>query len=64
LILIINSEKVDVWSCGIVLYMMLSGEQPFDHENVPRLIQLITMAEYSFESKIWDKISEEAKSMI
>lgn len=35
------NEKVDIWSCGIVLYMMLCGKQPFDHENVNVLVQMI-----------------------
>lgn len=49
----INSEKVDIWSAGTVLYMMLCGEQPFDHPNMARLIHYITMGEYSFDSPIW-----------
>ena len=35
-------EKVDIWSAGIVLYMMLSGEQPFNSDNIPMLVHMIT----------------------
>ena len=35
-------EKVDVWSAGTVLYMMLSGQQPFNSENITMLVHLIT----------------------
>ena len=36
------NEKVDIWSAGIVLYMMLSGEQPFNSDNIPMLVHMIT----------------------
>lgn len=36
------NEKVDIWSAGIVLYMMLSGQQPFVSDNVAILVHLIT----------------------
>lgn len=38
----IYNEKVDIWSAGVVLYMMLCGVNPFDHENVAKLVQIIT----------------------
>jgi serine/threonine protein kinase len=34
----VYDEKVDIWSAGIVLYMMLSGKQPFYDENVSKLV--------------------------
>ena len=51
------SEKVDIWSAGTVLYMLLSGRQPFDNKNVDELIKLITKGEIKFEDEIWNTIS-------
>lgn len=31
------TNKVDIWSAGIILYMMLGGIQPFQHENIQKL---------------------------
>jgi serine/threonine protein kinase len=44
--------------------MMLSGKQPFDHENVSKLIQLITHGCYSLEGSEWKKISPLAKDLL
>ena len=38
-------EKVDIWSAGIVLYMMLCGKQPFQSQNIPELVKYITTSE-------------------
>jgi calcium/calmodulin-dependent protein kinase I len=41
------NEKIDIWSAGTVLYTILSGQCPFEDENVSRLINKITQGEYS-----------------
>ena len=35
------TEKIDIWSAGIILYMMLSGTQPFIHDNLQKLALMI-----------------------
>jgi len=58
------TESVDMWSAGVVLYVMLSGYQPFQAEYVQELITLITKAEVDYTSEPWDKISDYAKDLV
>lgn len=44
--------------------MMLGGHQPFEDENVPRLISRITLGEYDLTCTPWNKISDSAKDLI
>jgi len=56
---------VDMWSCGIVLYNMLSGELPFDHESDPgEIFRQILQNEVPFPSHLWENISPEAKHLV
>ncbi|KAI5669555.1 hypothetical protein M9H77_19408 [Catharanthus roseus] len=55
-----DGKKADIWSCGVILYVLLAGFLPFQHENVLNMYRKIFKAEYSFPN--W--FSLEAKRLI
>lgn len=55
---------VDMWSIGVILYVLLCGFCPFYDENTAALFNLITSGSYSFPSPYWDHISASAKDLI
>ena len=58
------NEKCDLWSCGIILYILLSGAPPFYGKNEKEIFNKILTGNLSFKNKIWNTISEEAKSLV
>lgn len=56
--------EVDMWSCGVILYVLLCGFPPFYADNDPQLYELIQSGSYSFPSPYWDDISDNAKDLI
>jgi len=56
-------ERCDMWSVGVVVYILLGGYAPF--EGPPdELAQFIIRGDYEFHDKYWADISESAKDMI
>ena len=57
-------EKCDMWSCGVIMFMMLSGKAPFDGDNDEEIYQSVRKGKYDFDNEKWDEISNEAKDLI
>lgn len=58
------NEKCDVWSFGVIVYILLCGFPPFYEEELPALFDQILNARYDFPSPWWDNISKEAKALV
>lgn len=57
-------KAVDVWSIGVISYILLCGYPPFYDENDANLFAQILKGEFEFDSPYWDDISESAKDFI
>jgi len=58
------TNKVDIWSIGVVTYVMLCGSPPFYGVDDKEVFLKILQADYKFFSPEWDSISQEAKEFI
>ncbi|XP_036790059.1 calcium/calmodulin-dependent protein kinase type II delta 2 chain isoform X2 [Oncorhynchus mykiss] len=57
-------KPVDMWACGVILYILLVGYPPFWDEDQHRLYQQIKAGAYDFPSPEWDTVTPDAKDLI
>ena len=58
------TEKCDVWSCGIIMYILLTGLPPFNGENDEEIMAKIINGRFDMEKYPWPIISAQAKDLI
>jgi calcium/calmodulin-dependent protein kinase-4 len=56
--------SVDMWSVGVITYILLCGYEPFYSDNEAEMFKKILKCEYTFDSPWWDDISDNAKDLI
>ena len=57
-------EKCDLWSCGVIMYILLSGRAPFEGNTDQEVMEKVRLGKYSLSVTPFDKISNEAKDLI
>eukprot|EP00835_Amoeboradix_gromovi_P003071 NODE_191_length_15469_cov_0.243071.p3 type:complete len:604 gc:universal NODE_191_length_15469_cov_0.243071:4484-6295(+) len=57
-------KEVDMWSIGVITYILLCGYPPFYEENNAELFNQILKGRFEFDSPYWDNISNQAKNFV
>jgi len=57
-------NRADMWSFGVLLFVLLGGYHPFQHDDEKKSFRHITSANYRFHSSRWGSVSDEAKDLV
>ena len=58
------NEKCDMWTIGVIIFILLSGYPPFDGKTETDIIEKVKTGQFNFEDSQWEKVSELAKDLI
>ncbi|XP_078352245.1 calcium/calmodulin-dependent protein kinase type II subunit delta-like [Oculina patagonica] len=55
---------VDMWACGVILFLLLAGYPPFWHNDDRKLMLLIVEGHYNMAVRYWDQVSDDATDLV
>lgn len=58
------NEKCDIWSCGVIMYILLSGKPPFGGKNDKEILKNVRRGQYNFKAAEWETVSDSAKNLL
>ena len=58
------SDKADVWSIGVIAYMLLSSQMPFFGRKRRQIVEQVLNCQFDFRGRRWKRISDQAKSFV
>ena len=58
------NEKCDIWSIGVILFILLCGRPPFDGENDDEILENVSKGLYKMQGGIWQKVSNDGIDLI
>lgn len=57
-------SKCDIWSCGVITYILLSGMPPFNGQSDQDIMKKVRQGSFDFEDRAWANVSDKAKDFI
>lgn len=58
------TEAADLWSVGVVAYMLLSSQMPFYGKKRRHIVELIMACKFDFKGRRWKRVSKQAKAFV
>ena len=58
------NEKCDIWSCGVIMFILLSGRPPFDGQTDEEILENVSKGVYKLNGPVWNKVSKEGVDLV